>query len=74
MEKVIDLEKTVWELVQEHPEFAQVMKELGFDSIVNPALLRTAGKVMTIPKGAALRNLDLETIKKELTARGYTLI
>ncbi len=66
MSKIIDLRKTVYELVQEHPELIGVMQDLGFANIVNPAMLRTAGRVMTIPKGATMRGLHLEAIKAEL--------
>jgi len=73
MEKVIDLKKTVYELIQEHPELAQIMAELGFSSITNPAMLKTAGRVMTLPKGAAMKGKDLEEIKAELAKRGFTV-
>ncbi|NLL41913.1 MAG: DUF1858 domain-containing protein [Firmicutes bacterium] len=74
MEKTIDLSKTVYELVQEYPELVEVMREIGFANITNPAMLKTAGRVMTIPKGAAMRGLDLENIKAELIKRGYSPI
>lgn len=74
MEKAIDLKKSVYELVQEYPEFIQVMEELGFTSITNPAMLNTVGRMMTLPKGAAMKGLDLENIKEELKKRGYTLL
>ncbi|MDI9441520.1 MAG: DUF1858 domain-containing protein [Firmicutes bacterium] len=73
MEKIIDLNKTVYELVQEHPELVEIMAELGFASITNPAMLKTAGRIMTLPKGAAMKGKDLEEIKVELTKRGYTV-
>ena len=73
MEKIIDLNKTVYELVQEHPELVEIMAELGFASITNPAMLKTAGRIMTLPKGAAMEGKDLEEIKVELTKRGYTV-
>ncbi len=73
MEKIIDLKKTVYELVQEHPELAQIMAELGFSSITNPAMLKTAGRVMTLPKGAAMKGKDLEEIKAELAKRGFAV-
>lgn len=71
MTKPLDLKKTIYELVQEYPEFIQVMEELGFSSITNPAMLATVGRVMTLPKGATMRGLDLERIKQELAKRGY---
>ncbi|MDI9485036.1 MAG: DUF1858 domain-containing protein [Bacillota bacterium] len=74
MAKTIDLSKTVYELVQEFPELVEVMKEIGFSAIANPAMLKTAGRVMTIPKGAAMRGLDIENIKAELRKRGYSIM
>ena len=38
------------------------MKSLGFDSIVNPIMLNTVGKVMTIKKGAQMKKIDLDEI------------
>ena len=52
---------------------AQIMAELGFSSITNPAMLKTAGRVMTLPKGAAMKGKDLEEIKAELAKRGFTV-
>lgn len=50
------------------------MKELGFDSITNTAMLNTAGRIMTIPKGAAMKKIDMEIIEKVFEARGFDLI
>ncbi|HHT68736.1 MAG TPA: DUF1858 domain-containing protein [Limnochordia bacterium] len=74
MTKTIDLSKTVYELVQEHPELVDIMRDMGFSSIVNPTMISTVGRVMTIPKGATMRGLDLEMIKARLVKEGYTVI
>lgn len=74
MGKTIDLSKTVFELVQADPDLIEVMKELGFAQIANPTMLKTVGKVMTLPKGATMRGLDLSEIKSELRRRGYTIV
>ncbi len=74
MAKTIDLTKTVYDLVQEDPDLMGIMQEIGFASITNPTMLHTVGRVMTIPKGATMRGLDLEDIKAELTKRGYTVL
>lgn len=74
MAKELDLGKTVFELVQQYPELVEIMAELGFASITNPVMLKTAGRVMTIPKGAAMKGLDLEKVKSELIRRGFTVI
>jgi hypothetical protein len=74
MSKVIDLSKSVYELSKENPEIIEVMKELGFDNIANPAMLNTMGKFMTIPKGAAMKKIDLNLIKDNFAKRGYTIL
>ncbi|HHY10568.1 MAG TPA: DUF1858 domain-containing protein [Firmicutes bacterium] len=71
MAKIIDLKKTVHELIKGDPDLLGIMQELGFAEITKPGMLNTVGRVMTIPKGALMRNLDLEKIKKELEKRGY---
>ncbi|MDF2988156.1 MAG: hypothetical protein K0R50_3666 [Eubacterium sp.] len=73
MEKIIDLSKTVYELCKENPEVVEILRELGFDQITNPAMLNTAGRFMTIPKGAVMKGVDLGRIKEELGKRGFTV-
>lgn len=74
MTKLIDLTKSVYDLVQAYPELVKTMEELGFANITSPAMLGTVGRVMTIPKGAAMRGLDLEKVKDELTRHGFTVL
>lgn len=73
MSKSIDLSKTVHDLCKEDPEIIDIMKELGFESITNPAMLNTAGRFMTIPKGAVMKGLELGKIKEVFTSRGYSI-
>jgi hypothetical protein len=70
MEKIIDLNKNVNELCKQHPEVMEIMKNLGFESL-SPAMLATAGRFMTIPMGAKMKNLDLDLIIQEFEKRGY---
>jgi hypothetical protein len=37
-------------------------------------MLKTAGRIMTLPKGAAMKGKDLEEIKAALTSKGFTVI
>ncbi|HHV60809.1 MAG TPA: DUF1858 domain-containing protein [Clostridiaceae bacterium] len=73
MGKVIDLSKSVYEICNEHPDVAAIMKDLGFESITNPGMLKTAGRFMTIPKGAAMKNIPMEKIKEAFALKGYDL-
>lgn len=74
MKKIIDLTRPVYELIREHPEIAEIMKNLGFDNIVNPAMLNTVGRIMTIPKGAAMKKIDIAHIEKEFEAHGFEIM
>jgi len=72
--KIIDLSKTIYELCTEDKEVISIMKELGFEKITNPVMLKTVGKVMTIPNGAKMQKIDLEIIKAEFKKRDYKII
>lgn len=72
--KTIDLQKTVHALCSADPELVPLLAELGFTEIVKPIMLNTVGKVMTLPKGAAMRKIALPTIIRALESHGYTVI
>ena len=73
MSKTIDLSNSISEICKAHPEILDFMKELGFESI-SPAMLNTVGRFMTIPKGAKMKGLAMETINQEQRNRGYEVI
>ena len=47
------------------------MKELGFEQITKQGMLQTAGRVMTISKGARMRGIDLSNIVQTFEKHGY---
>ncbi len=67
--KVLDFKKSLKEIVEEYPEVVDIMEELGFSEIVKPGMINTVGRVMTIPKGALMRGIDLEKIKETFKAK-----
>ncbi len=71
--KSIDLSRSVHSLCSEYPEIASIMARLGFTDIVKPGMLATAGRFMTIPKGAAMKNIDMDKIKAALIQNGFEL-
>ena len=71
--KSIDLNKPVQKLCTEHPELIDIMRELGFTDIVKPGMLATAGRFMTIPKGAAMKKIDMDTIRRTLEEHGFEI-
>ena len=70
MKKVIDLSKSVYEICKEHPEVVTIMKDLGFENITNPGILNTAGRFMTIPKGAAMKHIPMGKNKRSFYGKG----
>lgn len=74
MNKSVDLSKSVYEICKDNPEVIEIMKELGFENIANPAMLSTAGRFMTIPKGAAMKNIKMDKVKELFMEKGYKIM
>ena len=74
MEKVLDLKKTVAELVEENPEVKEIMAQIGFKEITNPVALNVMGRIMTIPRGAAVKGIDLAKVIAAFEEHGYTVL
>ncbi len=73
LDKKIDLSKSVYELCRDDKRIAGIMKQLGFDQIADPVMLNTVGRFMTIPKGAIIKKVEIESIKKAFLENGYVL-
>lgn len=73
MAKILDLTKSVYELCKDNEEIVEIMKELGFESIASPGMLNTAGRFMTIPKGAAMKKIPMDIIKEAFVKKGYEI-
>lgn len=59
----IDLSQPVAKTLQQHPEIKDLLIELGFKPLSNPAMLNTVGKVTSLKAGSKLANVPLDTIK-----------
>lgn len=73
-EKVIDFSMPIKKMADEYPDFVQIMYDCGFTRIKIPGLLKTVGRVMTIPLGAQAMKLDLAKVKKAFEDKGYKVI
>ncbi|MCF8020176.1 MAG: DUF1858 domain-containing protein [Vallitaleaceae bacterium] len=67
----IDLNKSIYDLCKEDPKIIEIMNALGFTDITKPAMMNTVGKMMTISKGARMKNIDITTIKNRFIEQGY---
>ena len=73
MAKKIDLTKTVFELVTEYPELVDIMASLGFSEITKKVVLNSVGKLMTIPKGAKMKNIPMTKIVATFVENGFEI-
>ncbi|WP_279282094.1 DUF1858 domain-containing protein [Enterococcus gallinarum] len=69
--KEADFSKNLFDLVSEHPEIKDIMSNLGFTAINKPGMLQTAGRYMTIPKGAQMKKIPLEKIIQSFENQGF---
>lgn len=71
---IINVNTTVYDLISSYPVIKDLMIELGFKDLKNPALLNTTGRYMTLKKGAKLKKIPLEKIIETLEKNGFTVI
>lgn len=69
----IDINKSIFELSKEYPEIIEIMEGIGFKDITKKGMLNTAGRIMTVPKGAMMKGIEMETIKKEFENKGFLI-
>lgn len=74
MAKKIDLNKSVYELTREYPELIDIMAKLGFSEITKKPMLHSVGKMMTIPKGAKMKNISMMDIVTTLMEQGFEFV
>lgn len=74
MAKELDLSNTVHTLCTTYPELVSILQELGFADIAKPGMLQTAGRFMTLKKGAAMKKIDIEKITETLTKHGFRVL
>lgn len=73
MKKVISMQQSVYELVTADPAVMEIMVQLGFCDITKPGMLQTAGRFMTLAKGAKLKKIAPEVIKQTFRDHGYRI-
>ena len=69
--KEIDIDKSVYDITEQHPELIPVLKELGFAGVANPIARNTLGRTMSVRKGCERQGKDLAEVVKALQAKGY---
>ena len=73
MDKILDLDKSVASLVKEYPEVADIMANLGFTEIKNPAMLASVGRIMNLKKGSQMKKIPMEKIVRAFREKGFEI-
>lgn len=73
MAKKLDLSKNVFELTTQYPELIDIMAELGFSEIKNKAVRTSVGRMMTIPRGAKMKGINIADVVAKLMDAGFDL-
>ena len=73
MDKILDLDKSVASLVKEYPEVADIMADLGFTEIKNPAMLASVGRIMNLKKGSQMKKIPMEEIVRAFRKKGFEI-
>lgn len=71
--KQIDINKSIYDLSQEYPEVIEIMESIGFKDIGKKGMLNTAGRIMTIQKGAVMKGIEMDKIIKVFEDRGFSI-
>ncbi|WP_028273179.1 DUF1858 domain-containing protein [Atopococcus tabaci] len=69
--KEINLNNTVFQLIQEYPELKPVLVDLGFTPLQDDRMLQTVGRMMPLNKGARQVGLSQEDLVQSLTQHGF---
>ena len=73
MDKILDLDKSVASLVKEYPEVVDIMSDLGFSEIKNPAMLASVGRIMNLKKGSQMKKIPMEEIVRAFREKGFAI-
>lgn len=65
----IDINKTVFDLIEENKELKDILKEIGFRGLDNPLLIKTMAKKTSLKRGASL--MGIENLEERLENYGY---
>ncbi|HHX00050.1 MAG TPA: DUF1858 domain-containing protein [Acholeplasmataceae bacterium] len=69
----ININEPIKNLIEKHPIIKDIMLDLGFKHIVDPMMLNTVGRFMTIKLGAKKHKLELEAVKEKFLEKGFIL-
>lgn len=73
MLKEINLDQSIFILLDQYPDLIDVLFDFGFTQIKLPGMIQSAGRFMTLRKGCEMRKLDIGILVSILNNLGYTI-
>jgi len=73
MLKEINLDLSLFTLLDQYPDLIDVLYNFGFTQIKLPGMIQSAGRFMTLRKGCEMKNLDIDLLINKLINLGYTI-
>lgn len=71
MENEIDITQSVHSLIEQHPDLLDILVELGFTPLANPAMRNTIGKTISLKQGCKIIRIDETELINTLRWNGY---
>ncbi len=71
--KKIDINKTLYEILETYPELEDTLYELGFEGVKNPIMRNTHARVMTLKKGIEFLKIDKTKMREKLNSIGFDI-
>ena len=71
MEKTISLTDSIYNIVNQHDDVVIIMQKLGFEGMTKKSTINTVGRIMTLQKGASLKNIDIQIIIDEFEKNNF---
>lgn len=71
MTEKININQTIFKIIEAHPEIRQKLIDMGFTPLANEQMLQTAGRMMPLAKGAKQIGLPVTDLVAKLEALGY---
>lgn len=72
-DKVIDLNRTLFDLTEEYPDLINIFYKIGLEGVIHPEMRRTGGKNIRVIEGLKHHGVVLEDAVKTLEENGFTV-
>lgn len=73
MKNEIDLSILVNDTLKKNPEILDLLVDIGFKPLKNPAMRESVGRLVTLNKGCDMINIPVSQLVQELEWNGYTV-